>query len=238
MHRTARRITLSALAALALSAAPAARPSMADAADLSTPDRALEGIWRLDFKRSDDPAKAMPRGGPGGPGGPGGMRDGGPGGPGGMGGPPRGGGHGGPGGMGGPPDRDGISEPDESGEGPGGERREDPMRRVLHPGAQMVIFVLSENVEVTEDERPPLTFALQDSLDAHGRVQEIPGPVARWKKSALVTTFPLGRSGALTETYELSADGRTLTVRVKATGGPQGAPAITLKRVYERYDGE
>ncbi len=152
-----------------------------------------------------------------------------------MGGPPPGGG---PGGRGGPPDREGVSEPDESDAMPGEERREDPMRRVLRPGAQMVIFVLSENVEVTEDEAPPITFALQDSLDAHGRIQELPGPVARWKKSALVTTFPLGRSGWLTETYEVSADGRTLTVRARATGGPQGAPPLDLKRIYERYEGE
>lgn len=157
-----------------------------------------------------------------------------------MGGPPMGGGPGGggPGGMGGPPDRDGTGEQGENGEGPGGERREDPMRRIMHPGAQLVIFVLSENVEITEDERPALTFALQDSLDAHGRVQELPGPVARWKNGSLVTTLPLGRSGALVETYEFSADGRTLTVRAKATGGPKGAPAIELKRVYQRYDGE
>lgn len=248
MNRIVRRLALIAFAALALTSAQAARPLLARAADLSRPDRALEGIWRFDAKHSDDPAKVMPgggqRGGPGGgPGGRGGPSGHGPGG--GMGGPPMGGGPGGgmggPGGSGGPPDRDGVSEPDESGEGAGGgpgERREDPMRRIMHPGAQLVIFVLSENVELTEDERPAITMALQDSLDAHGRVQEIPGPVARWRNGALVTTLPLGRSGALTETYELSADGRTLTVRAKATGGPKGAPPIELKRVYQRYDGE
>ncbi|MFN8589494.1 MAG: hypothetical protein U0704_17010 [Candidatus Eisenbacteria bacterium] len=220
----------------------AVRAPLARAVDLSVPDRAIEGIWRLDPKKSDDPAKAMPRGGPGGPG----MR-GGLGGPGGMGGPPMGGGMG-PGRHegrpdGGPGEGPGEDYPvdEEGAEGDGATPRAprvDPMRRILHPAEQVVIFVLSENVEISEDERPPLTFALQDSLDAHGRVQEIPGPVARWKQASLVTRLPLGRSGMLTETYEFSADGRTLTVRAKSDGGPPGAPTIQLKRVYTRYDGE
>lgn len=238
-----RRIAILAAAVTLL----ALRAPFAMAVDLTVPDRAIEGIWRLDVKKSDDPAKAMPRGGPGGPG----MRGGpgGPGGPGGMGGPPMGGGMG-PGGHEGRPDGGPGEGPGEDypvgddgaeGEGDGATPRAprmDPMRRILHPAEQVVIFVLTENVEISEDERPPLTFALQDSLDAHGRVQETPGPVARWKKAALVTRLPLGRTGMLTETYEFSADGRTLTVRAKSEGGPPGAPTIQLKRVYTRYDGE
>ena len=240
MSSTPRRLAVLAAACAWL----ALRAPIALAVDLSVPDRAIEGIWRYEPKKSDDPAKAMPRGGPGGPGmrgGPGGM--GGPGG--GMGGPPMGGGMG-PGGHGGPPP--GTSEPDEGadaahpddeGDGdPSRPPRVDPMRRVLQPAGQVVIFVLSENVEITEDENPPLTFVLQDSLDAHGRVQERPGPVARWKDGKLVTQLPLGRDGRLTETWEYSADGRTLTIRAKAEGGPPGAPKLQLKRVYTRYDGE
>lgn len=236
MHPSIRRLTTLTAAALALLAL---RVPVARSADLSVPDRAIEGIWRFDAKKSDDPTKAMPRGGPGG--GPGaGMR----GGPGGRGGPPMGGGmgpggHGGPGGGEGPRSGrpDGEDGPDETGD-VSAPPRVDPMQRVLHPAGQVVIFVLSENVEITEDEAPPLTFALQDSLDAHGRVQERPGPVARWKQASLVTKLPLGRDGTLTETWEFSADGRTLTVRAKADGGPPGAPRIDLKRVYTRYDGE
>lgn len=237
MSRPVHRFAALGVAALALLAA---RVPPSHAADLSVPDRAIEGIWRFDAKKSDDPAKAMPRGGPGGAA-QGGMR----GGPGGSGGPPMGGGMGsgrrggppggGPG-MGGGPD----GERPEEGGSMGDDRhpRVDPMRRVMRPAAQIVIFVLSENVEITEDQDPPLTFALQDSLDAHGRVQEIPGPVARWKDASLVTKLPLGKSGSLTETWEFSADGRTLTVHAKSEGGPQGAPKIELKRVYNRYDGE
>lgn len=236
MSRPVHRFAALGVAVIALLAA---RVPLAHAFDVSAPDRAIEGIWRFDPQRSDDPAKAMPRGGPGGAS-RGGMR----GGPGGTGGPPMGGmgpgGHGGPPG-GGPGMRGGPDgeRPEEG--GPTGDDRHpriDPMRRVLHPAGQVVIFVLSENVEITEDQEPPLTFALQDSLDAHGRVQEIPGPVARWKEASLVTRLPLGKSGMLTETWEFSADGRTLTVHARSEGGPQGAPKIELKRVYNRYDGE
>jgi hypothetical protein len=161
---------------------------------------------------------------------------------GGMGGESRGGPPGGgPGGGGGPGEEQGERPGDA--EGGGGDTstrpREGPMWRLMHPAAQVVIFVLNEQVEVTEDERAPVEFALKDSLDAHHRESEKPLGVARWMDARLVTNSAVGRRGGfLIETYEVSRDGHTLTVSARTEGGPEGAPALTLKRVYRRYDGE
>lgn len=178
---------------------------LAHAADPSSPDRAIEGIWRLDVAQSDDPAKlpAMRR--------PTGSR--------------RAGAFGTPDDKPSPADSVALL-------------RGRPMWRLRHPAKQVVVFVLTETVEFTEDERPALEFAMQDSLDAHTREAERKMGVARWKGGQLVTHSAIGSGRYLIETYQVSADGATLTVRSRTEGGPEGAPALELRRVYRRYDGE
>ena len=214
--------------AAALAGAAAVWCGAALAADLSTPHRAIEGIWRLDPALSDNPSKMPPQGGPGGRAPHGMSRPSGP--------PPgeaRGPGGGARrGGMLG--ERDDRPSPADS----VALLRGGPLWRLRNPARQVVVFVVGEQVEFTEDERVPLEFSMQDSLDAHGREAERPLGVARWKDGRLVAQSTIGYGRWLIETYEVSPDGSLLTVRARAEGGPESAPAPELKRVYRRYEGE
>ncbi len=208
----------------------------------------LDGIWMFDAKHSDDPRKIMeasrPAGGGRGPGG--GGRGGGP--PGGMGGgPPGGGGGGGRRGGGG-----GFSFGDHGGGGPGeadgpeggngeqGAQRPggNPMERIMQPAKKVVIELLADKVIVTEDERVPRDYAVQDSLKAHEHDLVTEGTTASWKAGRLMMTQTLGQRGSLLESYELSADGKTLTIRAHREGGREGMPNPTFARVYTRYEGD
>lgn len=226
---------------------PAAAPAPAEARDGQLTARAFEGIWVFDAKRSDDPRKQMeqmggrgrgPGGGPGGGMGPGGMPPGG-----GMGGGGRGehGGmdRGGAGGPGGPPDGE---TPEDLGDGSGNSRGGgDPrraMERVLHPAQKLVVYVDHDRFQVEEDEGAPRVYTIADSLKALGVKPLNDEATVRMTGHKLDAKQPLGRRGALLETFELSDDGRTLTIRARRLGGPEGMPNPEFKRVYTRYDGE
>jgi len=211
----------------------------------------LDGIWMFDAKHSDDPMKIMqanrPQGGRGGGGG-GGWGGGGGrrGGGGGFGGGGYGGGGGGWGGGGGR--RRGGGDADEAGSGDasdnsGGGRdssahHENPFARVMRPAKKVVIDMGSDQVTVTEDEGAPRAYAIQDSLKAHEHDLVTEGTSASWKGGHLVMSETTGRRGSLVESYELSADGRTLTIRAHREGGPEGMPNPTIVRVYTRYEGD
>jgi hypothetical protein len=201
----------------------------------------IDGIWIFDAKRSDDPRKVMESlrpaggggggrgGGGGGWGGGGGRRGGGGGGGGGWGG--GGGGYGGGGGDGGRP----------AGETADGERRPpgaNAMERVMRPAQKVVIDLEANQVTVAEDERAPRPYALGDSLDAHKRDLVTEGTTARWKGGRLEMTQEMGARGKLVESYELSKDGATLTIRAHREGGREGMPNPTISRVYTRYEGD
>ena len=236
--RSAASLALAALALSALtavgaadSAPPAAAPP---AVAPATPEPTLDGIWLFDAQHSDDPREVMEKSGFHGRGGSG------HGGHGGMGGGPRGGGMGGPpGGMGGPPD----GEPVESGQqsqatnsrGGGDPRR--AMERVLHPAKKMVVYVDRDRFQIEEDEGAPRVYTISDSLKALGVKQLKDEAVVRFKGRNAEATQPLGERGALVETFELSADGHTLTIRAQRRGGPEGMPNPVITRVYTRYNG-
>jgi hypothetical protein len=196
----------------------------------------LDGIWMFDAAHSDDPMKTMQsmRGGEGGGGrhfGGGGMGGGFGGGGGGR--HWGGGGGGGGGGMdaddGGPP----PAERDES--APRGPR---PFERVMHPPKKVVIEMLADQVNVADDERQPRGYSIADSLKAHGRDLVTEGTSAQWKGGKLEMRQVMGRGGSLVETYELSRDGATLTIRAHRDGGREGMPNPTFTRVYTRYEGD
>lgn len=239
-----------ALAALAASLpahaaddAPAAPPAVtkAEAARERVTAHAFEGIWVFDRAHSDDPRQLMQQsGGPRGRGPGGGM------GPGGGGMPPGGGmgegmrgGRGGRGGPGGPPDGDGEAAEDEdaaNSRGGGDPRR--AMDRVLHPAQKLVVYVDKDRFQVEEDEGAPRVYTIADSLRALGVKPLNDEATVRIDGRTLAAKQPLGRRGALLETYELSADGRILTIRARRQGGPEGMPNPEFKRVYTRYDGD
>ena len=168
---------------------------------------------------------ARPQGGEGGRGGGmgggfggGGRRGGGEGGWGGRGGGGMRGGDGGAGGGG--PDGDGSDQP----------RREPsarpcrPWRASCGPPHKVVIEMQADQVNVAEDEHAPRPYAIADSLKAHDRELLTENTSARWKAGRLEMTQTMGPRGKLVETYELSKDGRTLTIRARREGGREGAP--------------
>jgi hypothetical protein len=241
-------LTSLALVALVIFGRPARAGALPDGADgsvtaaVATPASlaSLDGIWVLDARHTDDPRKIMeasrPQGG-GGPGGPGGM--GGMGG-GGRGGPPGGGPGGMGGGRGGPPGG-GDGEPFGGGDaGESGARTRGPnaFGRVMSPARKVVIEMLADQVNVAEDERTPRPYAIADSLKAHGHDLVTESTSAKWKSGKLEMTQKLGERGALIETYELSKDGKTLTIRARRDGGREGMPNPTFTRVYTRYEGD
>jgi hypothetical protein len=245
MHRTFIACTCVLLAASATPArAESAKPGAeVPAATISAAERSLEGIWFFDSTRSDDPRKAMEsmRGGGGGrrDGARGGGFGGGMGrGMGGFGGGRRHGG--GEGGMrGGDGDRGGDDGGAPPAEGEGARTQGPrPFERVMRPAHKVVIEMRADAVNVAEDEHEPRGYALSDSLKAHGHDLVTEGTTARWKSAKLEMTQAMGRRGSLVETYEISKDGKTLTIRAHREGGPEGMPNATITRVYTRYEGD
>jgi hypothetical protein len=222
---------VAAASTLAAAGARAADPVPEAAVPAVVAPRTIDGIWILDAEHSDDPMKVMQaaRGGGGG---------------GRYGGGREGGGWGGRGGEGGGREggfrRGGADGPDGgSGEAPGERPRgASPMARVMRPAHKVVIDVERDEVTVAEDERAPRPYALKDSLDAHGRDLVTENTSARWKSGRLEMSESLGPRGSLVETYELSKDGRTLTIRARREGGSGGPSLPAITRVYTRYEGD
>ncbi|HTR96676.1 MAG TPA: hypothetical protein VMH61_02145, partial [Candidatus Acidoferrales bacterium] len=162
---------------------------------------------------------------------------------GGMGGGMGGGGgrHGGGGfgrGGGGSPDGDAEANGGDSDNGQQQQRGPSPFARVMHPAKKVVIEMLADEVKVSEDEMEARPYAISDSLKAHQHDLVTENTSAAWKGNDLVMTQSLGQRGSLVEAYELSADGKTLTITAHREGGPSGNPNPTIKRVYTRYEGD
>lgn len=117
-------------------------------------------------------------------------------------------------------------------------RGRSPMARVLRPAAKVVIEMQADQVSVAEDGHAPRPYALADSLKAHNRELLTENTAARWKAGGIEMTQEMGPRGKLVETYTLSHDGKTLTIRARREGGREGLPSPVLTRVYRRYDGE
>jgi len=193
----------------------------------------FDGIWMFDAAHSDDPMKVMQQNAPrreGGGAGGGGFGRGGGGGWGGRGG---GGGFGGRhrgGGEGGTPQGETNSR------GGGDPRR--AFERVMHPAHKLVLYLDHDRFQVAEDEGTPRVYTLSDSLKALGVKPLTDEATVQIHGRRLEAKQPLGARGALLETYELSGDGRTLTIRAHREGGREGMPNPTFTRTYTRYEGE
>jgi hypothetical protein len=109
---------------------------------------------------------------------------------------------------------------------------------VLHPARKMVVYVDRDRFQVEEDEGTPRVYTLSDSLKAMGVQQLNDEATVRIVGRGLEARQPLGLRGALLETFELSADGRVLTIHARRVGGPEGRPRPVFTRTYVKYEGE
>lgn len=226
--RSARAARLT-MAALALGVACGLWIASAAAGE---PDRStnaqLAGAWKYNEKQSDNLQKKMEamRGG-GERGGRGGHRMGG-----GMGGE-----MGGPGGgrsrMSGdtPPGSDGES----GAAGPRGPR----MPFMGRPPLDLVIETTDAAVVLSERGLPIQTLAWNGEAPAAASTGDADAPTlpAKWSGRQLVAETSNPRGGKTLETLELSPDGKVLTITLHLEGGER-RPAMDLKRVYDRNDGE
>lgn len=197
---------------------------------------AFEGIWLFDAARSDDPARVL---GARAPRVPRAAREGALRGTGGARGERAGrGAHAGPGDA--PPGEEEDEEAVETGvttDRTGGDPRR-AMERVLRPPLKTVIYVDRDRFQLEEDEGSPRVYTIADSLQALG-VRPLTGEATvRLAGRVLEASQPVGRRGALVETFELSADGSVLTIRARREGGSDGRPAVTVVRRYTRYEGD
>jgi hypothetical protein len=112
------------------------------------------------------------------------------------------------------------------------------MQRVMHPAKQLVIDLMADEVRVSEDEAAPREYAPGDTARSAVRGRVAAGGTAAWKGARLEMRQVLGRRGAIVESYELSRDGRLLTIRAHREGGMPGIPAPVFTRVYTRYEGD
>lgn len=117
-----------------------------------------------------------------------------------------------------------------------------PMARVIQPAKKLVIEMQADQVNVSEDGHVPRAYAMTDSLKPHQHERLTENTSARWKSGGLEMTQAMGPRGKLVETYTLSHDGETLTIRARREGGREGGreglPNPVITRVYTRYDGK
>jgi hypothetical protein len=215
-HREIQMASARAVSAVALAATVVLAPAPARAGEDRVPGASvdLSGVWVLDREKSDDAREKMREamGGPGGrsgPGGPGGRRP--------------GSGGGAPGAGGGPP--------------PGAVGGQDPreaMKALFEPAEEITITQTPREIEVDE------TFGELRRFRPNGRTYKTDNGLsetkAEWKDGVLHVETKGGPGAKRVETWELSPDGRRLTVRVEVEGGRM--PDLTLTRVYNRSEDE
>jgi hypothetical protein len=111
--------------------------------------------------------------------------------------------------------------------------------RVMHPAKKMVVYLDHDRFQVEEDEGAARVYTVADSLAALDAKPIQGEATVRLRDGTLEARQPLARAGAaLVESYTLSPDGATLTIRARREGGPSGRPAAVFTRVYRRYEGE
>jgi len=213
---TTRTVLLSCALVFSSGVASGPRATQADDKPKVAPLTAdLSGRWVYNRELSDDAREKMREGmekGGGGGGRP-------PGGGGGMGGP--GGGGGGrmgppPGGMG------GDDDPREA------------MRAIMEPSEELVIG--QTETEIAMDEKFGRTRRLHPDGKKYKTDNGASEIKASWKDGKLLVETKRARGGSVLETWELVPDGSRLVVNVKMEGG--FGPGVTLKRIYDRAEGD
>jgi hypothetical protein len=199
----------------------AVAPPEATAADLT-------GTWLFNARQSDQPGQ-FGRGGGGEMGG--GRRGGGMGGRGGM--PGGGGGRGGfpGGGSGGMPPGGGRTGGERGGEGGGAAIVGNSPRLVVHQTDSSVTFARPNGAAFT------LYFDGRD-VTVPGRTEDEAFQASgRWHGKRFEVRREISTQRSVTESFELSSDGRRLTVRTRFTGQDEEQRAMpVLRRVYDRTE--
>jgi len=218
-------------AAFAITAVLAAAPLLPTLAADKPPD--FGGLWLLDTNESEtlqQKMDAMRQSGGGPPGG-GGWHGGGGGMGGGM------GGHHGHGGGGGGYGGGGGGYGGQHGGGGGGERdstRAQMMNDLAHPAMSLVIEPGDDAYVLSERGRALEVLVLNDTTGSSIEPDAL-HLQAHWKGKHLIAE-KTGPRGTMTQDYELSGDGKKLTVNTKLEGR-EGRPPLELKRVYNRSEG-
>ncbi len=182
----------------------------------------LAGRWVFNRELSDDAREKMREAREKG-GGPGGGR------------PPGGGGMGGPGGggMGGQGGGGGRMGPPPGGMGGDDDPRQ-AMRALLEPAEELTIVQTEAELAVEEK------FGATRRLHPDGKKYKTDNGASEikssWKEGKLVVETKGARGGRVLETWERIPDGSRLIVNVKMEGG--FGPGLSLKRVYDRPEGE
>jgi len=213
---TTRTVLLSCALVFSSGVASGPRATQADDKPKVAPLTAdLSGRWVYNRELSDDAREkmreGMEKGGGGGgrpPGGGGGMGGSGGGGGGRMG-PP-------PGGMG------GDDDPREA------------MRAIMEPSEELVIG--QTETEIAMDEKFGRTRRLHPDGKKYKTDNGASEIKASWKDGKLLVETKRTRGGSVLETWELVPDGSRLVVNVKMEGG--FGPGVTLKRIYDRAEGD
>jgi hypothetical protein len=148
--------------------------------------------------------------------------------------PPGGGGMGGSGGgMGGSGGGGGRMGPPPGGMGGDDDRRE-AMRAIFEPAEELVIAQTETEIAVEKK------FAETRHLHPDGKKYKTDNGAseikASWKDGKLLVETKRARGGSVLETWELVPDGSRLVVNVKMEGG--FGPGVTLKRIYDRAEGD
>lgn len=101
---------------------------------------------------------------------------------------------------------------------------------------RLTIVQTDSSITISQPRRPPLTLYFD------GRDVWVPGITpedlvamnARWQRGRLVVRRVVSDQRSITETYELSRNGRRLTVRVRMPGGGTEMALAEVRRVYDR----
>ena len=118
--------------------------------------------------------------------------------------------------------------------GGGGDDPREAMRAILEPAEELVIAQTETEIAVEEK------FGGTRQLHPDGKKYKTDNGAseikASWKEGQLVVETKRARGGSVVETWERMPDGSRLIVNVKMEGG--FGPGVTLKRVYDRAEGD
>ena len=108
------------------------------------------------------------------------------------------------------------------------------MRAIFEPAEELAIA--QTGAEISVDEK----FGRMRRLHPDGKKYKTDNGAAEvktsWKEGKLVVETKSMRGGRVLETWERIPDGSRLIVNVKMEGG--FGPGLTLKRIYDRPEGE
>lgn len=135
----------------------------------------------------------------------------------------------------GPPD--GAQAQGDEAEGSRDSSRSRDMNDIARPPMMLLIERTDSTIVLSERGQTLQVMALGDPLVVGAAIEpQAPHAEAKWHGQTLFSQHTSPRGGTTTRTYELSKDGKQLTI-VTRREMPGGRPPLELKRVYDHYEG-